>query len=130
MQLKNVRIRSFRRFNDLTITGLSERAKLVVLAGPNGCGKSSLFDGFNSWRRHHGSLGGQWDKKYHIKQASEIEYNWPDAIKIEFFQPLPEGADARRKSFYIRSAYRNDPEFSLNQLSKTSPMLDDAHRVV
>ena len=45
MKIKNVRLRSFRRFEDLTIGDLPP-AKLVVVAGPNGAGKSSLFDAF------------------------------------------------------------------------------------
>jgi predicted ATPase len=127
MRIKTIKIQSFRRFNDLTITGLSEETKLVVLAGPNGCGKSSLFDGFNVWRRNHGGIGHLWDGRYHVKQASTTEYGWDQAVKVEFFQALPNGPEARRKSFYIRSAHRNDPEFSLNQLSKVGSVLEDNH---
>ena len=46
MKLKSARIRHFKRFVDLAIHGLPPNAKLVVLLGPNGCGKSSLFDAF------------------------------------------------------------------------------------
>ena len=46
MRLKSATIRKFKRFVDLTIRGLPPDAKLIVLLGPNGCGKSSLFDAF------------------------------------------------------------------------------------
>ena len=48
MRLKSARIRNFKRFVDLSIQGLPPDVKLVVLLGPNGCGKSSLFDAFQS----------------------------------------------------------------------------------
>ena len=43
MHVKTVRIRSFKTFSDLTICDLPETARLVVMVGPNGCGKSTLF---------------------------------------------------------------------------------------
>ena len=46
MKLKSASIREFKRFKDLTIRSLPENAKLIVMLGPNGCGKSSLFDAF------------------------------------------------------------------------------------
>ena len=35
MKIKEIRINKFKRFTDLTITGIPETAKLVVLVGPN-----------------------------------------------------------------------------------------------
>ena len=45
MKIKSIKLEDFKRFTDLTIEGLPETAKLVVMIGPNGCGKSSVFDG-------------------------------------------------------------------------------------
>ena len=44
MKIEWIKLKNFKRFTDLTIEGLSETAKLVVMIGPNGCGKSSVFD--------------------------------------------------------------------------------------
>ena len=44
MKIKSIKLKHFKRFTDLTIEGLPEKAKLVVMIGPNGCGKSSVFD--------------------------------------------------------------------------------------
>ena len=45
MKIKSVKLRNFRHFTDLTIEKLPKTTKLVIMIGPNGCGKSSVFDG-------------------------------------------------------------------------------------
>ena len=44
MKIKSIKLKDFKRFADLTIEGLPKEAKLMVMIGPNGCGKSSVFD--------------------------------------------------------------------------------------
>ena len=44
MRIKSVRLRNYKRFTDLTIAKIPPEARLVVLVGPNGTGKSSVFD--------------------------------------------------------------------------------------
>lgn len=48
MKIKSIGMKHFKRFTDLTIKGLPKTAKLVVMIGPNGCGKSSVFDALNT----------------------------------------------------------------------------------
>lgn len=120
MKIKNVRLRNFRRFEDLTISDLPP-AKLVVVAGPNGAGKSSLFDAFSIWKQSQ-SHGLDWDAKYHAR-ATGLP-NWQRNVEIEFHSnPTP------KKAFYLRTAYRNEPSFGLNSLSRQgSPEDDRPHR--
>ena len=49
MKIKEIRLTNFKRFTDLIITDIPEEAKLVVLIGKNGSGKSSVFEGFNAY---------------------------------------------------------------------------------
>ena len=46
MRIKSVRLTNYKRFESLTLTNILESTRLVVLLGPNGCGKSSVFDAF------------------------------------------------------------------------------------
>ncbi len=49
MKIKSIKLKDFKRFTDLTIKEIPETAKLVVMIGPNGCGKSSVFDALNCY---------------------------------------------------------------------------------
>ena len=50
MRITKLQLKNFKRFTDLTIDGIPKEAKLVLLIGSNGSGKSSIFDAFSTWR--------------------------------------------------------------------------------
>lgn len=45
--------------------------------------------------------------------------------EISFDKPTPETQDGRRKMFYFRSAYRSEPEFRLESLSRVAPITEN-----
>jgi predicted ATPase len=47
MRIASLTLKNFKRFTELEICDLPENAKLVLLVGSNGSGKSSIFDAFN-----------------------------------------------------------------------------------
>ncbi|MGA3052199.1 MAG: AAA family ATPase [Chitinispirillaceae bacterium] len=60
MRIKKVILKEFKRFDDLTIDLGENPKKIVALVGPNGCGKSSIFDAFETQTktfRFNGSEG-------------------------------------------------------------------------
>jgi hypothetical protein len=125
MHVKRVRAKNFRRFADLEIVDLPPTTKLVIVAGPNGNGKSSLFDIFLRFKyRRIGYFG--WAPLYHARLQSPDSPNPSgDDIDVEFHEAA--GHDTH-KFFYVRTAYRNEPEFGSSQISAPVSTLFD-HRL-
>jgi hypothetical protein len=127
MHIDSVVLKRFKRFHDLRIE-LPSSVGLVVLAGPNGTGKSSLFDAFQAWHRMQGSLGLNWDLTYFPKSGEpdlSSFTGWNKQIEIKFHEAFPLDQQERRKAFTFRSAYRNDPQLQLTGLSRQGPLEDE-----
>ena len=127
MRLKSITINNFKRFTGLTIQGIPETARLIMLAGPNGSGKSSLFDALHQWRESRANRGMYWDADYYVKRHREhaVPEHWQNQVTIEFHSFNAENSQDYRKTFYIRSAYRNDPEVQASQLNRMGDLLDE-----
>lgn len=122
MKIKEIHVEQFKRFTDLTIKGIPQNAKLVVLVGPNGCGKSSLFDAFKVWHKLKGYNNGS-NNDYCKKNLSELRESF-QLVDINFHNDINTYSQEKfRETFYFRTAYRNSPEIKLTSLSKvTSPL--------
>ena len=103
MKLKSVTIKDFKRFTDLKVRGLPDSTRLIVLVGPNGCGKSSFFDALRIGYGLLSDSGINWEADYHRKASVHSQAFRRDDIQLEFHDPLP--VEESKKSFYFRSAY-------------------------
>jgi hypothetical protein len=127
MHVKRIIAKDFRRFLDLEIVDLPAPAKLVIVAGPNGNGKSSLFDIFLRYKYRQIGFHG-WNSPYHarILDAGTQPQNAPaDRLDVEFHESAP---IEYQKAFYHRTAYRNEPEFSSGAISAQASTLAE-HRI-
>lgn len=124
IRLKRVKIADFKRFTDLTIEEIPATAKMIMLAGPNGSGKSSFFDALHTWHRQNWRQQPGWDSGYHRKVSSGKRDAWQNDVSVEFHNAEPTDARERKKAFYFRSAYRNDPEFQVNRLNRTPDLVE------
>lgn len=132
MKVREIRLTRFKRFTDTTLTDIPVTARLVFLVGPNGCGKSSVIDAVYVWYAHHWAQRGNWDQTYHLKHMPGAILHWNTAVAMNFHDPQPATDDQRRKAVYVRSAYRNEPEFQLGSLSRVESALLETriHRLI
>ena len=124
MRITRVHLKNYKRFTDLLIRDIPTSARLVVMVGPNGSGKSSVFDAFllksnssiSNWSITDGPYAG-----YLLKDETtgipltthEVAQN----IQIECDRDVVEWS----KAFSVRSAYRNESDFSNANFAPVKP---------
>jgi predicted ATPase len=115
MRIKKITVQNFKRFTDLIIKDIPSTAKLVVLVGPNGSGKTSIFEAFNHYYNFKG-FGSVGSENYFLKQGSEKKQNWyENQVEIEFYENVLQ--TELKNKFYFRTAYRNESDFTVSTLS-------------
>ena len=122
MKLKAVTILNFKRFTELTVRNLSGSTQLIMLVGANGCGKSSFLDALRVGHDLLSRRSTNWEPDYHRKVSAPSPDYYGNEIKLEFHHPPSE--EESKKSFYFRSAHRNDPEFEIQDLQRMGSHLE------
>jgi len=137
MQIQKIRLQNFKRFTDLTIEGIPENTKLVLLIGANGSGKSSVFDAFevlNVYSRKLMPSATALVEKYYQKKDDafliDITSNkgnfhcqtWSDANSGSTVGELP------TNSFYGRTSFRQISRLTKTVLGSELATQNDADR--
>jgi len=124
MHLRSIKLKGYKRFTDTTIDDIPQSAHLIVLAGPNGSGKSSLFDGLVTWHTAHGrQRTAQWDESYGTKVGTDA-MSWSQRVLVEFHESMPTEVEEQKKLIYVRSAFRNEADFSAGSFQRMESPLD------
>lgn len=128
MRLKSVSLRNYRRFTDLTVQALPESARLIVLAGPNGVGKSSFFDGLQTWYRYRAWNNAHGTEEYNSKFGEVDSQSYYNRVAVSLHGEELVGAELQKLVVYFRTAYRHEVDFNISQISRPSSPTENGGR--
>ncbi|HEY4194985.1 MAG TPA: AAA family ATPase [Mucilaginibacter sp.] len=127
MKITKLELKNFKRFDDLTIdlTTLAEPAKLVLLIGTNGSGKSSVFDAFemlNKVGKHEGFDIDLYYKKdiskdFEISVTTDSKNQDGNNFQAKFISGK-QHQGLRSDSFYGRTSVRQVPKLTRRNLGQ------------
>ena len=122
MRVRAVKLVGFKRFDDLTIDLNPIRKKIVAMVGPNGCGKSSVFDAFErqlkNFRNH-----GQENEEFYSKGLFYNDNPENEQYKQQEVTITPDSGGLNRKSFYLRTSYRFTPKIGIQEIKHLPDIL-------
>lgn len=124
MRVKTIQLKEFKRFDDLTIDLGENPKKIIALVGPNGCGKSSIFDAFEEQLKIHRDYGSEnasfLSKAYFYEDETKRRTNYDRGLSVKITTDVP----PTRKSFYIRTAYRFTSKLNIEQIAAMPAMME------
>jgi len=131
MRIKTVKLKAFKRFDNLTINLGDDPKKIIALIGPNGSGKSSVFDAFEEKLKNYKGANRTPPPHFFSKlwfsifpEKKSESYNRNVAVQIE----NSENKEFGKKSFYLRSPYRFTTSLNVKSITSQPDILDDTQR--
>ncbi len=128
MLLKEVKLKDFKRFDDLTVELGDTPSRIIALVGPNGSGKSSIFDAFEKIQRQYKHADRSVDIWFYAKKLfSLLEEEKTDAHIVSALKA--DGTNSfNEKSFHIRTAYRFTDSLKVNATRALPKVGEDRQR--
>lgn len=130
MRVKTLSLKKFKRFDDLTIDLGKSPKKIIALAGPNGCGKSCVFDGLLSLQNAYEQIGsfGRKDSNFFSKDQEPTYLDEiTNKVRLEFdtgdFNSVindKRKLQLARTIFCFRSSYRMSQNLDVTELRSLS----------
>ena len=128
MKIKKLHLKNgYKRFQDLTIDLGADPKRIIALVGPNGCGKSSVFDAMLFHSNVHGNIGSKETKDFNYHSMTKTpNYDWQNIV-VEFTtgnyvavrqQKATTGKE--KTIFSFRSPYRYNSHLKVTESQATS----------
>lgn len=135
MKVKKLVLNEFKRFKKLTIDLGDSPKRIVALVGPNGCGKSSVFDAFLAFANCYETIGRHGFRDYHYTSLTQSPTFHPqNQISIEFDNGTFDSIrDAKRKIglgntiFSFRSPYRYNSSLKVESTVAVQPIQENRY---
>lgn len=126
MKIKNIQLKnSYKRFKDLTIDLGETPLKIIALVGPNGCGKSSVFDGMLYLNNTHQAIGQFGNKDFKFHSMEGLSNYDSQNIKITFdsgdftaVRLAKQSTGKQNTIFNYRNPYRYNSNLDVTSLQK------------
>lgn len=128
MKVKKIQLKNgYKRFYDLTIDLGNDPKRIVALVGPNGCGKSSVFDGMLFLNNAYHTLGNKGNKDYEYHSMHKAPNFNHQNVEIEFDKGSYSTVRQEKKKdgkentiFSFRSPYRYNNILKVTQSKATN----------
>ncbi len=133
MHVTSLQLKNFKRFSDLRIESIPDTARLVLLIGANGSGKSSVFDAFECLNKVAKEGADQSTLAYYRKSTDESFYiNLSLAkdlsLSLKDFSPDAGVFTLNPNVFYGRTSFRQIPRLTRKNLGEAKRYNGDADR--
>lgn len=123
MRIKKIQLKEYKRFKNLTIDLGDTPKRIIALVGPNGCGKSSVFDGMLFLINQYTSIGqSYYTRDFHYHSLTKDSSINSSNIFIDFDQgnfdkiyQIRRKVDHLKTLFSFRSSFRYNGNLKIHE---------------
>lgn len=136
MYIKKIRLVDYKRFHDLTIDLGDNPKRIVALVGPNGCGKSSIFDAMiyrmKNYIGRFGSNAISYDYHYHSLtqdpgcNSDNVELNF-DQGEFQNVIQAKQKLGLGKTLFSFRSSFRFNAILQVKQTKSVNDIRENSY---